>query len=51
MQSVNINIELLNQIVGYLGSRPYVEVAKIIEAIQVAIQPQLVQQADASKEQ
>lgn len=51
MQSVNIPFELLNQIVGYLGSRPYAEVAKMIEQVQLAVQPQLVSQTDVAKEQ
>jgi hypothetical protein len=37
--SIQISIELANQLLGYLGSRPYQEVYQIIQAIQEAAKP------------
>jgi hypothetical protein len=36
---VNIPVELLNSILGYLGQRPYQEVYQLISAIQEAAKP------------
>lgn len=38
MQSVTLPIDLANAIMQYLGQRPYVEVAKLIEGVQQAAQ-------------
>jgi hypothetical protein len=34
MEKLQISTQLLNQIMGYLGTRPYQEVYKLIDAIQ-----------------
>jgi len=34
MDKLQISAQLLNQIMGYLGTRPYQEVYQLIEAIQ-----------------
>ena len=34
MEKLQISTQLLNQIMGYLGTRPYQEVFQLIEAIQ-----------------
>jgi hypothetical protein len=36
---LNIDIETINQILGYLGTRPYQEVYALIQAIQEAAKP------------
>jgi hypothetical protein len=39
MQTVELSVELVNQILGYLGTRPYQEVFQLIQAIQEAAKP------------
>jgi len=34
MEKLQVSTQLLNQIMGYLGTRPYQEVFQLIEAIQ-----------------
>ena len=34
MEKIQLSTQLLNQILGYLGTRPYQEVFQMIEAIQ-----------------
>jgi hypothetical protein len=36
---LQIDIETINQILGYLGTRPYQEVFQLIQAIQDAAKP------------
>jgi hypothetical protein len=36
---LQINIEIVNQVLGYLGTRPYQEVYALIQAIQEAAKP------------
>lgn len=38
--NLQLPIELANQILGYLGTRPYQEVFQMIQAIQEAAKPQ-----------
>jgi len=45
MQSVNLTAELVNAILGYLGSKPFNEVAQLINAIQNQAVPQINQVA------
>jgi hypothetical protein len=37
--NLQLSIELANQILGYLGTRPYQEVFQLIQAIQEAAKP------------
>jgi len=37
---LNIDIETINQVLGYLGTRPYQEVYALIQAIQDAAKPE-----------
>ena len=34
MQKITLSVELVNQILAYLGSRPYQEVFQYVEALQ-----------------
>lgn len=34
MESLQVSMKLMNQVLGYLGSRPYTEVFQLVEAIQ-----------------
>lgn len=36
---LHIDIETINQVLGYLGTRPYQEVYSLIQAIQEAAKP------------
>jgi len=40
METVTITTQVLNQILQYLGQRPYVEVANLIHQIQQAAEQQ-----------
>lgn len=42
---LHIDIEVVNQVLGYLGTRPYQEVYGLIQAIQDAAKPQVVQES------
>jgi hypothetical protein len=46
MENLQISVKLLNQILGYLGNRPYTEVFQLVEAIQAEAknQPQAAQE-------
>jgi hypothetical protein len=37
---IKLSVETINQILGYLGTRPYQEVFNLIQAIQDAAKPQ-----------
>jgi hypothetical protein len=39
-------IDLINQVLGYLGTRPYQEVFQLVQAIQAAAQPKEIQHGD-----
>jgi hypothetical protein len=47
MENVNISLKLLNEVLGYLGTRPYQESVGLINAIQSEFQ----KQATATKEE
>ena len=36
---LNLPIEVVNQVLGYLGTRPYQEVYQLVQAIQDAAKP------------
>ena len=40
-QDVTVKLSLMNNIIGYLGTRPYGEVFQIVQAIQEQVSPQL----------
>jgi len=42
---LHIDIETVNQVLGYLGTRPYQEVYGLIQAIQEAAKPPVIQEA------
>jgi hypothetical protein len=41
-----LDLELVNQVLGYLGTRPYQEVYSLIQAIQEAAKPPAVSEPD-----
>lgn len=43
---LHIDIEVVNQVLGYLGTRPYQEVYGLIQAIQEAAKPPEVPKVD-----
>jgi hypothetical protein len=43
---IKLSVETINQILGYLGTRPYQEVFNLIQAIQDAAKPQEAEQKD-----
>ena len=49
MQTINLPIELVNQILGYLGSRPYQESYQLINLIQDVATKQVKAEADAEQ--
>lgn len=44
--TLQLPIEVVNQILGYLGTRPYQEVYAIIQAVQEAAKPKEVPNGD-----
>jgi len=50
MQNINLPIELVNQILGYLGSRPYQESYQLINLIQDVAKRQVKAEANAEQE-
>jgi len=40
MENINLSVQLINSILNYLGSRPYVEVSSLITAIQKEVESQ-----------
>lgn len=47
---VSLPLSLVNQVVGYLGNKPYAEVYALIAAIQAEVEPQLQQTAQPAAE-
>ena len=43
---LHIDIEVVNQVLGYLGTRPYQEVFQLIQAIQETAKPPAVSEPD-----
>lgn len=48
---LHIPIELANQIIGYLGTRPYQEVYQLIDGMKEAAKPPTLQQVPPTEEQ
>lgn len=46
MKTVNISIELLNGILGYLGTQPYTQVFQLIEQIQKEVKTNTIKQEE-----
>lgn len=46
MDKIELSTQLINQIMGYLGARPYQEVFQMIEAIQKEAQTQVKHQIE-----
>jgi hypothetical protein len=44
--NLQLSVETVNQVLGYLGTRPYQEVFHLIQAIQDAAKPQEAEQKD-----
>jgi hypothetical protein len=42
MEKISITTQLLNQVLGYLGTRPYQEVYQLISAIQDEAKDQII---------
>ena len=40
MEKITLSITLINQVLGYMGTRPYQEVFQIIEALHSEVQAQ-----------
>jgi len=41
MDKITISVQILNQVMGYLGARPYQEVFQLITALQAEAKEQL----------
>lgn len=46
---LQLDIETVNQILGYLGTRPYQEVYQLVHAIQEAAKPVAVENAEPTE--
>jgi hypothetical protein len=42
MNTITVSVDVLNQVMGYLGTRPYQEVFKLITAIQAEASGQII---------
>jgi len=40
MEKITLSIQLMNQVMGYLGTRPYQEVFQLVEALQAEAKAQ-----------
>ena len=48
METLQISAQLLNGIIGYLGTRPYQEVFQLVQALQAEVQSQTPPQTDTN---
>ena len=48
MDKLQISAQLLNGIIGYLGTRPYQEVFQLVQALQAEVQSQTPPQTDTN---
>ena len=46
MDKITISVQILNQVMGYLGARPYQEVYQLITALQAEAKEQLAVKED-----
>ena len=46
-EQITLSTNLVNQVMAFLGSQPYQQVAGLIQAIQAEAAPQVPQQAEA----
>jgi hypothetical protein len=51
IMKLHIPIELANQIIGYLGTRPYQEVYQLIDGMKEVAKPPTLQQVPPTEEQ
>ena len=50
MDKITLSITVLNQVMGYLGTRPYQEVFQLVEAMQKEAKEQTPQQQESIAE-
>jgi hypothetical protein len=48
--NIKLPVELVNQVLGYLGTRPYQEVFPLIQAIQEAAKPPSIKETSNGNE-
>jgi hypothetical protein len=48
MEKLNLSVQLINQVMGYLGTRPYQEVFQLIEGMQAEAKAQTPPPANTS---
>jgi hypothetical protein len=48
MQTISLSVELVNQILAYLGTRPYQEVFQIVETVQKEAKESLLNASEKS---
>ena len=49
MEKITLSTQLINAVMGYLGTRPYQEVFQLIDSLQTEAKNQIQPQAEAQK--